>query len=189
MKLRTISLMLCITTLLGGNVAFGDIHQISHVDFIIKENRTFDNYFGTFPGAGGSATGMTSSGQVITLGRTPDRVRDFCHSWSCTRAAVDGGAMDQFDLIPSANTYGDFLNYSEMTQADIPNYFSYAANFTLADNMFSSDEGPSFPNHLYTIAAYGGGAVENPLGLRRSGRNNHRSRGQPGSGIEAGAVL
>lgn len=145
--------------------AQGGIQQIQHVVFIIKENRTFDTYFGTFPGANGATTGMTSSGDVIPLGRTPDGVRDLCHSWACTHASIDGGAMDQFDLIPSANTYGDHINYTQMAQSDIPNYFSYATSFALADNMFSSLEGPSFPNHLYTIAATSGGALENPLGL------------------------
>ena len=37
----------------------------------------------------------------------------------------------------------------------------------LADNFFSSAQGPSFPNHLYTIAAQSGGAHDNP---RRTGR-------------------
>ena len=31
---------------------------IKHVVFLIKENRTFDNLFGTFPGANGVSTGM-----------------------------------------------------------------------------------------------------------------------------------
>ena len=51
------------------------------------------------------------------------------------------------------NLNGDYLAYSQFQQSDIPNYFSYASNFVLADNMFSSLTGPSFPNHLYTVAA------------------------------------
>ena len=136
---------------------------IQHVVFIIKENRSFDNYFGKFPGANGATSGTTSSGQVIQLAATPDRVRDFCHTWTCTHAAIDNGDMDLFDLTPSANTFGDYLNYSQMSQQDIPNYFAYATNFTLADAMFSSLEGPSFSNHLYTIAAQSGGALDFPL--------------------------
>lgn len=53
----------------------------------------------------------------------------------------------------------------QFNQSDIPNYFAYAAAFTLADHMFSSLIGPSFPNHLYTIAAQSGGVVGNPLAL------------------------
>jgi phospholipase C len=29
------------------------LDKIKHIVFIVKENRTFDNYFGTFPGADG----------------------------------------------------------------------------------------------------------------------------------------
>jgi len=166
MKAAAFFLLLCIAIgIIPGAAAQSGIQQIKHVVFIIKENRTFDNYFGTFPGANGATSGMISSGDVISLGQTPDSVRDVCHAWACIHASVDGGAMDQFDLIPGANTFGDHINYSQLRQSDIPNYFSYAASFVLADNMFSSQEGPSFPNHLYTIAATGGGALDNPLGI------------------------
>ena len=33
--------------------AVGGIHKIRHVVIIMQENRSFDNYFGTFPGADG----------------------------------------------------------------------------------------------------------------------------------------
>ncbi len=69
--------------------------------------------------------------------------------------------MNEFDLIhgdgANGNLTGDYLAYSQFLQSDIPNYFSYASNFVLGDNMFSSLTGPSFPNHLYTIAAQSGG--------------------------------
>src|SRR6202035_3478169 len=48
------------------------IGVIQHVVYIIKENRSFDNYFGTFPGADGATSGPISTGQVIPLGHTPD---------------------------------------------------------------------------------------------------------------------
>jgi phospholipase C len=80
---------------------------------------------------------------VIPLGHTPDRTpRDISHSFQSAIKAIDGGAMDQFDLIP--------------------NYFALARYFTLADAMFSSLTGPSFPNHLYTVGAQSGGAINNP---------------------------
>jgi len=68
-------LLLCLA--FGSLVAAQNgIQQIKHIVFIIKENRTFDNYFGTFPGANGVTMGTTSSGEVIPLSRTPDSVRD-----------------------------------------------------------------------------------------------------------------
>src|SRR5439155_4216407 len=35
---------------------------IKHVIFIVKENRSFDQYFGLFPGANGTTVGMTRDG-------------------------------------------------------------------------------------------------------------------------------
>jgi phospholipase C len=137
--------------------------KIKHVVFIIKENRTFDNYFGTFAGADGATSGMISTGDVIPLGHTPDRTpRDISHSFHSAITAIDGGAMDRFDLIPGGNQNGDYLSYTQLTESDIPNYFALARYFTLGDAMFSSLTGPSFPNHLYTVGAQSGGAIDNP---------------------------
>ena len=151
----------------------GDITAIRHIIFIVKENRSFDNYFGQYPGAHGAATGTLSTGQVIPLEHTPDQVVDMGHDWTSALTAMDGGKMDQFDLILYGNVNGALMSYSQLTQADIPNYYTYAQNFVLADNMFSSLHGESFPNHLYTIAATSGGVftVPQPLGSQREGYN------------------
>jgi phospholipase C len=140
----------------------GDITNIQHIVFIIKENRSFDEYFGLFPGADGATTGVTSTGQVISLERTPDEVVDMGHDWTSAVTATDGGKMDRFDLIIDGNLNGEYMSYSEMTQADIPNYYAYAQNFVLSDRTFSSLHGPSFSNHLYTIAAQSGGVISVP---------------------------
>ena len=143
----------------------GDITKIQHIVFIVKENRTFDNYFGTFPGAEGATSGVISTGQTIPLGRTPDKTpHDIGHSWTEALRAIDGGKMDKFDLIFGGNNPpGQFLAYTQLTEADIPNYFMYARNFVLGDHMFSSLTGPSFPNHLYTVGATSAGAINNPM--------------------------
>jgi phospholipase C len=137
--------------------------KVQHIVFIIKENRTFDNYFGTFPRANGATKGVTSSGVVVALIHQPDRLAmDIDHSWTGAHFAVNGGKMNRFDLLKGARQNGQDMAMSQFTQADLPNYWAYAAKFTLADAMFSSLEGPSFPNHLYTIAAQSGGALNNP---------------------------
>lgn len=141
----------------------GDITQIQHIIFIIKENRTFDNYFGTFAGADGATSALTSTGQLVPLTHMPDPVpRDICHEWQCAIFAADGGKMDRFDLIPQASQNGDLLALTQLSQQDIPNYFSYAKNFVLADRMFSSLQAGSFGNRLYTVAAQAGGAFAVP---------------------------
>ncbi len=143
--------------------AAASLDKIQHIVFIIKENRTFDTYFGTFPGADGATSGTISTGQTIPLGHTPDRTpHDIGHGFQEAIKAIDGGKMDKFDLISSANVNGDYLAYTQMHETDIPNYFAYARAFVLGDRMFSSLHGPSFPNHLYTVGAQSGGAIGNP---------------------------
>lgn len=153
----------------GTNSPTPSLNSIQHFVFIVKENRSFDNYFGTFPGADGATTGKISTGQVIPLGHTPDKTpRDLCHIWQCALQAMDGGKMDDFDLMGAngafpCNLNGDYLCYTQLYESDIPNYFAYARQFVLADHMFSSLHGPSFPNHLYTVAAQSGRAINNPI--------------------------
>jgi hypothetical protein len=77
--------------------------------------------------------------------------------------AINGGRMDRFDLV----TNGETLNgYTSFTRKGIPAYWAYADNFVLSDHTFSSMYGPTFPEHLYTVAAYAGDVVRNkdPLG-------------------------
>ena len=145
-----------------------DLTSIQHFVFIIKENRTFDNMFGTYPGAIGATTGAISTGEVIPLGHAPDVYpRDIGHGWQHTPLVEDHGRMDKFDLIQKniskpCNINGDFLCYTQLYQSDIPNYFAYANNFVLADQTFSSMSGASFPNHLYTVAADSNRVIGNP---------------------------
>jgi phospholipase C len=170
-----VSAALCLTAILNWfavavpvsaqerNASPADISVVQHIVFIIKENRTFDNMFGTYPGANGATTATLSTGQVVPLPHEPDAIsRDLDHSWSGAVNAIDNGKMDKFDIGRQCNLNGDYLCLAQHTQQDIPNYFSYAQHFVLADNMFSSSKAPSFANHLYAVAGQGAGAVSNP---------------------------
>src|SRR5687768_14286456 len=55
----------------GDEGGAGDI-PIKHVVFIVKENRTFDNYFGRYPGADGATHGKVSTGERIPLAPAKD---------------------------------------------------------------------------------------------------------------------
>jgi phospholipase C len=143
------------------------IRKIKHIVFIVKENRTFDNYFGTFSGANGATSGTISTGEVVPLTPAPDTQHDINHSFQAAVKAIDGGAMDMFDKIGSG---ADLSGYTQFQEADIPNYFAYARTFVLGDEFFSSLTGPSFPNHLYTVGAQSGGAINNPTNLHGLGR-------------------
>lgn len=139
------------------------IRKIQHIVFLIKENRTFDHYFGTFPGADGATSGKTSTGRTIPLLHAPDETPwDIGHSWRDALIAINNGKMNKFDLVESGDLDGYKLPYTQFYESDIPNYFAYARNFVLADRMFSSMAGPSFPNHLFTVAADDEGILDNP---------------------------
>ena len=136
---------------------------IDHVIVVVKENHTFDNYFGKFPGADGATTAKLSDGTVIPLGHTPTvMTRDLCHKHPCALTAWDHGKMDGLDKVPKANDGGDHLAFTQYDEADIPNYWAYARRFVLADHAFANVLGPSFPGHLFTIAAQAGWSIDNP---------------------------
>jgi len=97
--------------------------KMQHVVFIIKENRSFDEYFGQFPGANGTKFGTLSNGQTIPLGHTPDQTpHDVGHDWFSGIEVIDGGKMDLFDINYGGNLKGDLLAFTQMGQEDIPNY-------------------------------------------------------------------
>src|SRR5579859_570619 len=148
------------------------LSQIKHVVYIIKENRSFDSFYGTFPGANGATTAKISTGQTITLGHMGDQMpHDVTgHGWWDAIIGMDNGKMDQFDLVTAGSTNGDYIAFQQLHQSDIPNYWTYAQNFVLADNTFSSLQGASFPNHLYTIAAQSGGVWNNTLQINGKGQ-------------------
>src|SRR5436190_19599355 len=55
---------------------------IKHIVFIVKENRSFDNYFGRFPGAHGATTGqvrVNKVDQTMNLTSLIDPSPDYCH--------------------------------------------------------------------------------------------------------------
>jgi phospholipase C len=146
----------------GGTVDHTAKTPIKHVVFLIKENRTFDNYFGKFMGANGSVTGKASTG-TVTLGPLIDRsTPDIDHSWDAAMTAYDNGKMDMFDLIRAGGGKAGMLAYQQATETDIPNYWTLAKTFAISDAFFSSLHGPSFPNHLYSIAGQSGGVMDNP---------------------------
>jgi phospholipase C len=133
---------------------------IQHTVIIFKENHTFDNYFGTFPGVDGVTTGLISTGQTVPLTLMPDSDNaTLCNSWDCAIQAIDGGKMDSFDLISTG-----LSAYTQATSQQIPQYWQYAQHFVLADRYFTSVHGPSLPNHLFTVAAQSGGTIDNVSG-------------------------
>src|SRR5437764_11330571 len=112
MRARSISLRLTlIVGVLGMTIYFFGPSQrvlktrassaIQHIVFIIKENHSFDSYFGLFPGANGTTTGRVKNQGVVTtipLNSAPDQPINFCHEWPCAQKDYDNGSMDSFNV-------------------------------------------------------------------------------------------
>ena len=140
---------------------------IKHVVYILKENRTFDNLFGAFPGANGASTGMNGD-EVVSLTKTcfPQALqRDIIHDYPTALENWNEGKMDGFgrDAEGKPDAFAAKWAYIQATEKDIPNYWRWAERFALGDNFFSSVLGPSFPNHMFFLAATSAGTRDNPV--------------------------
>ncbi|MBI2238770.1 MAG: hypothetical protein HYU54_09655 [Actinobacteria bacterium] len=132
---------------------------IEHVVFMVKENRTFDTYFGKYPGANGATVGYTLDGREIPLKPAPDVMpHDITHGFASGLYSINGGKMNGFNIIGQG---GDLSGYVQHSRESIPAYWAYADRFVLADNFFTSMYGPTFPEHLYTVAAQANQVVDN----------------------------
>jgi phospholipase C len=138
--------------------AFATRTPIKHVVFLLLENRSFDNMFGTFPGANGTSH-ADDHGVTRPLTRAPlQRAHDLPHCYNCNVASIDGGAKDGFNQTDAADQYA----FTQFQRSDIEAFWAWAKHYVLADSFFASAVGPSFPNHMYSIAATSGGALDNP---------------------------
>jgi phospholipase C len=142
-------------------------NPIEHVIFLVKENRTFDHYFGSYPGADGATEGGTLNcsdagcepGETIPLKPAPYiQPHDITHGFSSGLYSINGGEMNGFNIIGSGQDLSGYVQHSRKT---LPAYWAYADRFTLADRFFTSMYGPTFPEHLYTVAAQSNGVVDN----------------------------
>ncbi len=155
------------------------IHEIRHVVMIIQENRSFDSYFGTYPGADG-IPGL--AGNPGNLPCVPDPRRGKCdkpfhdpslvnggaaHDKPAAAADIDNGRMDGFvreSEIRGGRGCGGFIAVCQPSSPsdvmgyhdarEIPNYWTYAKDFVLDDHMFESDASWSLPAHLFEVSEW-----------------------------------
>src|SRR6266568_7806361 len=152
------------------------IHKIRHVIVIMQENRSFDSYFGTYPGADGIPVrdGVPavcvpgpSGGCTRPYHDTADINGGGPHGEANAVADIDSGKMDGFirqrdaahrtcrfanDPACGPGTTPDVVGYH--TGAEVPNYWAYARNFVLADHMFEPVKSWSLPDHLYLVSGW-----------------------------------
>ncbi len=104
--MRRASVAACVVVGLGlaaapGALALEGIHKIQHIVVIMQENRSFDNYFGTYPGANGIPAGVCvpdplPGGCVAPFYDANDKNNGGPHGTEAAVADIDGGKMDGF---------------------------------------------------------------------------------------------
>jgi phospholipase C len=156
---------------------------IKHVVFLIKENRTFNNYFATYGhGAVGTLRGKTATKVGTTVKDGPDvpikpgydqQPHDITHGMSSGLYAINGGKMNGYNIIGAGEDLSGYTHLDDMCDVSpsnhakksgsgcVPAYWKYADRYVLADHFFTSMYGPTFPEHLYTVAADAYGIVDN----------------------------
>jgi phospholipase C len=151
------------------------IHKIRHIVVIMQENRSFDSYFGTYPGADGLPKNVC----------VPDPLRGGCdRPYHSRRNKNFGGPHDHLDAMRDiaggrmngfvASAEGGRRHFCRMhinsprcslspkrpdvmgyhTAREIPNYWSYAGHFVLQDHMFEPTTSWSLPAHLDLVSGW-----------------------------------
>jgi phospholipase C len=157
------------------------IHKIRHVVVIMQENRSFDTYFGTYPGADGIPAGVcvpdpANGGCVAPFHDSADVNNGGPHGMGNSLADIDSGRMDGFvsqaeqgsgctsgdpNCSPCTETVGaqaqdqrciDVMGYHDARE--IPNYWAYAQNYVLQDHMFEPNSSWSLPQHLFMVSEW-----------------------------------
>ena len=193
--------------------ASAGIHKIKHIVVIQQENRSFDSYFGTYPGANGIP--MTAGKPSVCV---PNPVTHACvtqyvdhadvngggpHSATNATADVDGGKMDGFVAQAQSGRRGcldptdpactnsptpDVMGYH--TASDIPNYWSYASNYVLQDDMFEPNASWSLPSHLFLVSEWSADCTQhnNPSSCQNALQTRPRDRPPNAPAVYGGAT-
>jgi phospholipase C len=153
---------------------------IQHVVIIVQENRTPDNLFHDpiliSRGADIASSGVNSLGQSIpltpidlgTAGSNP-QTYDLDHSHFAFLTMYAKGKMNGANLVrcvpaaacpPVAHPNAQFRY---VDAADVQPYFLMAEQYTFADRMFQTNEGPSFPAHQFLYAGTSAPTATSPL--------------------------
>ncbi len=153
------------------------IHKIQHVIIVMQENRSFDSYFGTYPGANGIPTGVClpdplHGGCIRPYHDSSDVNSGAPHGTGSSLKDIDGGKMDGYvgtaeeglgcsSTDPECSTCNsrqsetkcvDVMGYHDARE--IPNYWAYAHDYVLQDNLFEPVASWSLPQHLFLVSGW-----------------------------------
>ncbi len=161
----------------GTYLVAAGIHKIKHVIVIQQENRSFDSYFGTYPGAAGIPMSNGAPAVCVPDPQTHTCVKPYVdhadvngggpHGQKNATADINSGRMDGFIRQARAAAKGcldpnnpacansrspDVMGYH--TKSDIPNYWAYAKDFVLQDHMYEPNASWSLPAHLFLVSEW-----------------------------------
>lgn len=127
---------------------------IRHLVILIQENRSFDNFFATYPGANGASHGRVHTGRRIPLRKIDLHFTgDFDHSYKQFVVAYDGGKMDGYDNeMWRHGDHAGHLPYAYVDPDQIRPYWILAKRYVLADRFFQTQQSGSFTAHQDLIA-------------------------------------
>ena len=134
---------------------------IKHLIVLMQENHTFDNYFGTYPGADGLPSGTKmpidpenpGAGFVEPWHIGNSSISDLSHSVATYREQYNNGNMDGFVAALNRRNQDGRLAMGYYDGTDLPYYWNLADHYVLFDRFFSSAKDGSFANHMYWVAA------------------------------------
>src|SRR5215467_3167671 len=116
---------------------------LRHLVLLMRENRSFDHYFGHFPGA----DGLPSDAPVTPA--AVDCLTDPPHNAAALQSLASGTPFEGSAL-------------AVFTERQIPSAWALARRFTLWDHYFASVLSPTFSNRLFSIAASAAAFRDNP---------------------------
>jgi phospholipase C len=137
----------------------GVASPIQHVVIIVQENRTTNNLFNGFPGAGTVRVGKNSRNRTVKL--QPQSLTapyDINHAHSTFEAEWANGQMNGWNLAQSrckkrhACPPPDVRAYGYVPEREVEPYFIMARRYTFGPDMFQTNQGPSFPAHQYILS-------------------------------------
>jgi phospholipase C len=136
---------------------------IAHVVVVVQENRTFNDFFATFPSADGTTIGKVAAnsncrprikaGTIALTERSLVLANDLDHRYSAFHVSIDGGKMDGFDKALNGNGIPECTYpYQYTDPSQIKPYWDMAQQYTLAEHMFTTQGSDSFTAHQDLIA-------------------------------------
>ena len=139
---------------------------IEHLVVIMQENHTFDNYFGTYPGADGIPPGTcmpvdlsngpgTNCVESYHIGESA--IEDLDHSLGTFKLQFNNGKMDGFVYALNQRNQHGAVSMGYYDDRDLPYYWNLADEYVLFDRFFASEHGGSFSNHMYWVTGQPGG--------------------------------